>query len=198
MRQYRLAIPAGGGGGAVAPHRVTYLGREAGPSNRPCAVCGREDRGSHEFVEGDPDNPKWVWEIGSGCLRKCTITPEAATEGQMGSMREVFEAIEESDLAVAMRLGKGGLGLHVIKYPSGSFGFTGSVPVALGYTNKDGSPLSAGDEEEAMKEVRYSVPGGVGGKHSKFKTRSWKTAKEALVAAKKAGYDVADDADARG
>jgi hypothetical protein len=96
LRQYRLAIPAGGGGGAVAPHRVTYLGREAGPSNRPCAVCGREDRGSHEFVEGDPDNPKWVWEIGAGCLRKCTITPEAATEERMGTMREVFGAIEEA------------------------------------------------------------------------------------------------------
>jgi len=115
----------------------------------------------------------------------------------MGTMRDVFGRIEESDLAVAMRFAKGGLGLHVIKYPSGNFGFTGSVPVELGYTNKDGSPLSDDDAAEAMKEVKYSVPGGVGGKYSKFKTRTWKTAKEALAAAKKAGYDVADDADAK-
>lgn len=115
----------------------------------------------------------------------------------MGTMKDVFGRIEESGWSNAVRLGQGGLGLHVIKYPSGTFGFTGSVPASLGYTNKDGSPLSADDEDEAMKEMRYSVPGGVGGKYSKFKTRSWKTAKEALAAAKKAGFEVADDADAK-
>ena len=34
------------------------------------------------------------------------------------------------------------LGLHTIQYPSGKWGFVGSVPLCLSYEKKDGSPIT--------------------------------------------------------
>lgn len=72
-------------------------------------------------------------------------------------------------------------GLHIIQYPSGMFGFVGSVPYDLAYTAKDGQPVDAKTIEGQMR-----LP-------SNYRTivgRSWPTFEAALNEAKVKGYEV--------
>lgn len=104
--------------------------------------------------------------------------------GQLDEARG--RASDKGDWAAATRLGGGGLGLHVIQFPTGTWGFVGSVPVPLKYERRDGKPLSAEDQSTL---AGANIPGML----KEFKTRSWKTREDAAKAAKAAGHKVADD-----
>ncbi len=65
--------------------------------------------------------------------------------------------------------------LTVIKYPSGAYGFAGSVPVELAYEMVDGSPL----DPDQVRIARHCGPGFA----KKLKGRSWPTEAAALAAA---------------
>lgn len=65
--------------------------------------------------------------------------------------------------------------MHVIQYPSGNWGFVGSVHAMLTWQNKDGTPLTDSD----IEKLRYlSNPGML------YKSKSFKTKDDALKAAK--------------
>ena len=68
------------------------------------------------------------------------------------------------------------LGLHVIEYPSGRFGFAGEVPARLAYVMNDGSPVS----EEMYNNIRSF---GIGLFGNRVKTLSFETREEAEIAA---------------
>lgn len=90
MRRYRVQLP-----GWRAAKVMTYTGYTPG-DDRVCDVCRKEGRGAHEFLGGDPETSPDGYYLGTACLRKCKITPEAAKEDQMGTMRDVFGRIEEA------------------------------------------------------------------------------------------------------
>ena len=71
--------------------------------------------------------------------------------------------------------------LNVIEYPSGRFGYVGSVPVELAFVAPDGGPA---DPEEAQKRCQF------GGSFGNVKTRSFATAEEAQAFAQAHGYTV--------
>jgi hypothetical protein len=75
-------------------------------------------------------------------------------------------------------------GLHVIKYPSGKFGFVGHVPQVLAH---EGSP-------EDLETARICGPG-LARKAAErngrtFKTLVWETEAEAIAFAKSHGFTV--------
>ncbi len=74
-------------------------------------------------------------------------------------------------------------GLHLMKNPAGSYSFVGSVPVFLGYKEKDGSPLT---QETAAKLAHISSPALIA------KSRVYQTPAEALQAADEIGVNVAN------
>ena len=82
--------------------------------------------------------------------------------------REEKEALHEMNSA------------HLIQSPNGKWGFVGNVPVSLGFAMKDGSPLS----DEMAKNIAHVGPGIYS---KKIKTLSWKSAQDAIKAAKKDG-----------
>lgn len=43
------------------------------------------------------------------------------------------------------------LGLHLIQYPSGNWGFVGSVPAKLAWKRKDGKPMA----DEDWRTIKY-------------------------------------------
>lgn len=47
------------------------------------------------------------------------------------------------------------LGIHLIKNPAGTYSFKGTIPVVLGWVNKDGSELT---EDEAKEVARSNYP----------------------------------------
>lgn len=71
---------------------------------------------------------------------------------------------------------KKGLGVHITKNPKGTFSFKGTIPVELGWVNKDGSELNP---EQAKEVARANNPAMIA------KARVFKTSKEAVKAAKK-------------
>ncbi len=73
------------------------------------------------------------------------------------------------------------LGLHVIQNPSGTWSFVGSVPVILGYTNKEGGEPS----EQQIQDARQCGPQLAG-----IKCRSFPTKDEAIDVARQLGYEV--------
>jgi hypothetical protein len=75
----------------------------------------------------------------------------------------------------------GGLGLHVIKYPSGRFGFVGRVPGELAYIKPSGELLT----EQEFDTARHC---GLGVLH--LLTRTWDSRESAVEAARKLGWEV--------
>jgi hypothetical protein len=76
-----------------------------------------------------------------------------------------------SEMAAFLRM-QGKLPLCVIQYPTKRWGFVGTVPACLAYTNTP---------EEIRKYHGMGITG-------KLKTRVWNTKEEALEACKEAGY----------
>lgn len=90
-----------------------------------------------------------------------------------------------SEFAQATRIWGGNLGLHLDHWPSGKWGFVGSIPQVLAYEYADGSPISDAD----AKDIRSFGPGMVC-KSRGIHTRAWDTKEEALAAAVKHGFEV--------
>lgn len=100
----------------------------------------------------------------------------------MSKARELLDMLNEGELSQFMKA-QGKFQLSLIKNPAGTYHFVGSVPVKLGWMNKDGSELS---DKEAKELVKSSSPGMLG------KSRVFKTSKEALAFAKKMGIKAKD------
>lgn len=73
------------------------------------------------------------------------------------------------------------VGLNVLQYPSGAWGFVGKVPVELAWTAKDGG---AADPAEVKKAAQF------GARFGDVKTRTWATKEAAVADAQALGYDV--------
>lgn len=79
----------------------------------------------------------------------------------------------------------GGLGLHVIKYPSGLFGFVGRVPAVLAYRKTDGSVMS----QKEYDEIAQFGPGSPSSMKARcIACRTWKTEEYAVEAANDLGF----------
>jgi N12 class adenine-specific DNA methylase/broad specificity phosphatase PhoE len=74
----------------------------------------------------------------------------------------------------------GNLGLHVIQFPSGKWGFVGSVPNDLGYEQKDGSPATP----EQVSNIKQFGAGFVSG----VRKRGWDTKEQAIAEAARLGH----------
>ena len=85
---------------------------------------------------------------------------------------EAYERIVKGE----PKLDEKGLGVHIIKNPKGTFSFKGTIPVELGWVNKDGSEMNP---EQAKEVARANNPAMIA------KARVFKTSKEASKAAKK-------------
>lgn len=79
-----------------------------------------------------------------------------------------------SELAHAMKI-IGNMGLNVIKYPSGKFGFVGRVPMELAYIKADGTTPS----ESECKQIAESSNPAMVCKSFGIKTRVFDTEQEA-------------------
>jgi hypothetical protein len=91
-----------------------------------------------------------------------------------------------SEFTQAARIWSGNLGLHVDCWPSGKFGFVGSIPVELAYIYKDGSfPIS----EQDAKDIRQFGPGLVM-KSRGIQVRSWESRDAAIAEATRLGHKV--------
>lgn len=91
-----------------------------------------------------------------------------------------------SEFTQAARIWSGNLGLHLDHYPSGKWGFVGSVPCVLAYKYKEtGLPISDTD----AKDIRQFGPGLIM-KSRGIQICAWETAEAALEAAKTAGFEV--------
>jgi hypothetical protein len=89
------------------------------------------------------------------------------------------------ELAQAMQM-IGRLGLNVIKYPSGKWGFVGRVPSDLAWIKQDGStPTPEECNEVAQASFRAMVCKRLG-----IHTRTFTTEQEARDTAKAAGYSI--------
>lgn len=71
----------------------------------------------------------------------------------------------------------------LIQFPTGSYGFAGSIPVELAFVAKDGSAPT----ERQLEIERRCGPG-----FAKLKSRSWPTAAEALAEASRLGVKVSN------
>jgi len=78
----------------------------------------------------------------------------------------------------------GNLGLHVLQYPSGRFGFVGHVPMELAFQHEDGT---APNEQEQKELVQANIPSMVCKKYG-LKTRTFATEQDAILAAWSAGF----------
>jgi hypothetical protein len=83
----------------------------------------------------------------------------------------------------------GDKGLHVIKFPSGKFGFVGSVPVILAYIHEDGHTPTPSEFQDI---VQSSFPA-MTMKTYGIKTRVFETEQEARFTAARAGFAVEND-----
>jgi len=90
-----------------------------------------------------------------------------------------------SELAQAVRL-MGNLGLNVMRYPSGKFGFVGRVPSDLAYIKADGTTPT----HEQCREIAQSSFPAMVCKHLGIKTRVFETEQSARDAARDAGYSI--------
>lgn len=84
------------------------------------------------------------------------------------------------ELAGAMRM-LSNLGLNVMQYPSGKWGFVGRVPAQLAYTTADENILKeiAQSQSPAMTMKRYGVS-----------KRVWESKASAIADAEAAGFEV--------
>jgi len=73
------------------------------------------------------------------------------------------------------------MGLHLIINPIGTYSFVGSVPVYLGWTNKDGTELST---DQAIKLKYAQSPALIA------KSRSFKTVQDAIDFASEQGFEI--------
>lgn len=73
-------------------------------------------------------------------------------------------------------------GLRIVKNPSGTYSFVGTVPVELAWATEDGKTPS----EEQVKIAVQCGP-----RFARLKTRTWPTAEAALKEAEELGYTVA-------
>ena len=73
--------------------------------------------------------------------------------------------------------------LNVIRNPSGTFGFVGSVPMVLAFEKRDGTPI--GDKLAAS--IRHTGPGLY---RDMIRPRSWSTKATAHAAASELGFEV--------
>jgi len=89
------------------------------------------------------------------------------------------------ELAGAMRM-LGNLGLHVIKYPSGKYGFVGRVPAVLAYIHDDGTCPTNSE----CKDIHEAGRPALVLKRYGIKTRVFDTEQEARFAAVRAGFEV--------
>jgi hypothetical protein len=71
------------------------------------------------------------------------------------------------------------LGLHVMEYPTGRFGYVGSVPTTLAFTAPDGGPADPAEVEKACS---------FGQRFGKVKSRTFATKEEAVAFASEHGY----------
>ncbi len=78
---------------------------------------------------------------------------------------------------------KSKFGLHVIQYPSGKWGFVGSVPAELSYVTKQGGSISAANIE---KQLRLPANKRI------IKSRAWLTKEAAVEEANERGYEVSN------
>lgn len=87
-----------------------------------------------------------------------------------------------SELTQAMRLATGrGLGLHVSKWPSGRYGYVGSVPAHLYYDCSD---------EKILAEIAQSSFPAMACKHYGVKIRGFETEQAAREFAESKGFQV--------
>jgi hypothetical protein len=89
-----------------------------------------------------------------------------------------------SELAQAMHLLRN-LGLHVIKYPSGKYGFVGRVPAVLAYVHEDGSAPTDSECKDILQSCRPALVC----KRYGIRTRTFETEQQALFAAVRAGFE---------
>lgn len=75
------------------------------------------------------------------------------------------------------------LGLHLIKNPSGTYSFVGSVPAELAYNNLESLP-----REEFIEALRRDTM--LPGKYRRYKEKSYSSAVAALMIARDLGYTV--------
>jgi hypothetical protein len=68
--------------------------------------------------------------------------------------------------------------MHIIKYPVGSFGFVGSVPAPLAFSNLDEDLLEFAAQSGPGHAARYAAKTG-----REFKSLSWPSVAEAEAAA---------------
>lgn len=92
----------------------------------------------------------------------------------------------KTEMQQAIELLASDLGLNVIKYPSGKYGFVGRVPTDLAYIKQDGSTPT---EDECKEIARSSFPAMVC-KRLCIKTRVFETEQAARDAALTAGYSI--------
>lgn len=91
-----------------------------------------------------------------------------------------------TEFTQATKIWTGNLGLHVDHWPSGKFGFVGSIPIELAYEYADGSfPISDKD----AKDIQSFGPGLVM-KSRGIRTRSWQSREAAIAEAERLGYKV--------
>ena len=74
----------------------------------------------------------------------------------------------------------GKLGLHVIQFPSGKWGFVGNVPSDLSYEQKDGTPATS----EQISNIKQFGAGFVSG----VRKRGWDTKEQAIAEAARLGH----------
>ena len=84
------------------------------------------------------------------------------------------------ELVGAMRM-LSNLGLNVMQYPSGKWGFVGRVPAELAYTTTD---------ENILKEIVQSQSPAMTMKHYGVSKRVWENKAAAVADAEAAGYAV--------
>jgi hypothetical protein len=92
-----------------------------------------------------------------------------------------------SELAHVMQI-IGNLGLNVIRYPSGKYGFVGRVPADLAYVKTDGAIPS----EDECREVAQASFRAMVCKRLGIKTRVFESEQAARDAAATAGYLIAN------
>jgi hypothetical protein len=90
-----------------------------------------------------------------------------------------------SELQQAMKILKN-MGLNVMKYPSGKYGFVGRVPAELAYIHADGSALTPSEQ----KDIAESQSPALTCKKYGIKTRVFETEQQARFAATRAGFEV--------
>jgi hypothetical protein len=167
------------------------FGRTTDDGERPYVKVGKRTAVLQDKYHGKDTKKYDIWRV---ALDEYVERKGRIAESTMLTMAAVFHRLEESELAAASKFMRGDMGLHIIKYPSGRFGFVGKVPVELGYARKDGKPFDAESRKKLKDDLSFGMPV-IGKEKSAFVSLSWATAKDALKAARKAGFEVEQDAD---